>query len=182
MKRRIVWVAVAVCLMVVALSAAAGAEDLQNLARAGVAGATVQVDSCYQLYTPKSINDGERNDKSEVGRWADVAWASFEYEDNHWVEIDWPTAHTFSQVDIYWARDTGKFWRSTEWILQYWDGKAWKDLYHEKLADGTYDVPMDSVKFAPVTTDKIRLFQPVGGGPKNRPDIMWIAEIEAYGK
>ncbi|OUM98297.1 MAG: hypothetical protein BAA04_11985 [Firmicutes bacterium ZCTH02-B6] len=47
------------------------------------AAARVTVDSSFRGYGPAPLNDGRRNDEVEIGRWAEVAWASAETPEDH---------------------------------------------------------------------------------------------------
>ena len=37
-------------------------------------------------------------------------------------------------------------------------------------------------RFPAVETDRIRVHQPLGGGPEGRPNLLWIGEVEVYDK
>ena len=47
-----------------------------------------------------------------------------------------------------------------------------------KAVPGT---PQSVLTFAPVTASRFRLYQPRGGGCPQRPNTLWLAELEAYG-
>ena len=148
-----------------------------NLARS----ARVRVDSSFRGYSPAPLTDGVRNDVPEVGRWAEVAWASAERPSDHWVELRWPEAVTVTQVDIYWALDRGRFFPSRRLVLQAEgpDGE-WQTVWELEWHRAGHTVSRTSITTAPFTTAALRLLQPAGGGPEGRPDLMWIAEIEVY--
>ena len=156
---------------------AAGSGGPPNLARA----ARVRVDSSFRGYSPAPLTDGVRNDVPEVGRWAEVAWASAERPGEHWVELRWPDAVTVTQVDIYWALDRGRFFPSRHLVLQAEgpDG-AWQTVWELEWRQAGHSISRTSVTTAPFTTTALRLWQPAGGGPEGRPDLMWIAVVEVY--
>lgn len=48
-------------------------------------------------------------------------------------------------------------------------------------ADTLIGSPQSVLAFAPVTASRFRLYQPVSGGCRQRPGVLWLAELEAYG-
>ena len=152
--------------------------ELTNLAPS----AQVLVDSTFRGYSAAPLTDGVRHPGSEVGRWAEVAWASAERPGEHWVELRWPQAVSVRRVDVYWALDRGRFFPSRRLVLQVEgpDG-GWQDVWELQWVQVTHAVAATSVTIAPVSTRAVRLLQPAGGGPPGRPDLMWVAEIEVYG-
>jgi hypothetical protein len=36
-------------------------------------------------------------------------------------------------------------------------------------------------EFAPLTTTRVRVFQPAQQGPSNRPFVMWVREVQVFG-
>ncbi|HEY8498261.1 MAG TPA: family 10 glycosylhydrolase, partial [Limnochordales bacterium] len=158
--------------------APAGTPAGPNLARS----AAVEVDSSFRGYSPAPLNDGQRNDVPEVGRWAEVAWASAERPTDHWVELRWPRPQVVTQVDIYWALDRGRFFPSSRLRVEAYlepEGR-WETLWAYE-AEPSNRIARTSITFAPITVGKLRLVQPAGGGPAGRPDLMWVAEVEVYG-
>lgn len=148
-----------------------------NLARS----ARVQVDSSFRGYSPAPLTDGVRNDVSEVGRWAEVAWASAETPGPHWVELVWEQPVTVSRVDVYWALDRGRFLSSRRVRLEALTASGeWEVLWDIESAAPNHRIRRTSITFVPVSTTALRLVQPEGAGPLGRPNLMWIAEIEVY--
>jgi hypothetical protein len=145
------------------------------------AGAKATVDSCFTGYKASPLIDGERNDRSEEGRWDKVAWASQESKTEHWAIITFPKLTSIHQVDIYWAHDRGIYYTSAKYSIQYWKDTQWVDLYTEQNSKS--NTSKSSQAFSPVETEKVRIIQPVEGGsasPVKRENIMWVAEIEIY--
>ncbi|MEW6046203.1 MAG: family 10 glycosylhydrolase [Bacillota bacterium] len=145
--------------------------------------ATVTVDSTFRGYSAAPLNDGQLNDVLELGRWAQVAWASAERPGDHFVELRWAQPQSISQVDVYWALDRGRFFSSSRLRIEVEkaDGGGWETLW-EYTSQPTHRISRTSVTFVPVTARALRLVQPAGGGPLGRPDLMWIAEVEVYGE
>ena len=158
--------------------APAGLPPGANLART----ASVTVDSSFRGYSPDPLNDGLRNDVPEVGRWAEVAWASAERASDHWIELRWATEQTISQVDVYWALDRGRFYPSSQLRVEVWvePEQRWQTVWAYE-AEPSDRIARTSITFVPVTTRALRLYQPAGGGALGRPDLMWVAEVEVYG-
>lgn len=155
-----------------------GPQGVPNLAPE----AEVVVDSSFRGYTPSVLNDGQRNDVSEVGRWAEVAWAAAETEKEHWIELRWHRPVTILQVDIYWAPDRGRYFSSSSLRVEALDvsDDTWHLLW-EYTQQPTHAVARTSATFAPVKATALRLWQPPGGGPKDRPGLMWVSEVEVFG-
>lgn len=146
--------------------------------------ATVTVDSAFSAYPPGTqLNDGELNDKDpEIdSSWGQVAWASQDAQGDHWIEMALAEKSEVTGISIFWARDFGEYKVSSHIILQYWDGENWATIMEVKLPGEDLNVRSTEFTFAPVTTDKVRVLQPSGGGPVYRPNIMWVAEVQVWG-
>ena len=80
---------------------------------------------------------------------------------------------------IYWAFDSGKYTCSREMEIQYFFQGYWKKL-------GVIKTDKDNISKSELVLKKpeigreIRLFQKKGNGPRQRPNIMWISEIEIF--
>lgn len=168
---------VVVLAFVLALSFSAFAAAKTNLALRG----TVEVDSAFSGYSGSVLNDGELNDTNEVGRWAEVAWASQEIPGEHYAEITLAKSSKVSGVSIYWAKDGDNWWMSSNFVVQYWDNGKWADLWEYKSNVETYHIFSTEITFVPVNTNKIRVLQREGGGPVARPNLMWLAEVQVWG-
>ncbi|HEY8486718.1 MAG TPA: hypothetical protein VIL11_04935, partial [Limnochordales bacterium] len=156
----------------------AGPPPQGNLARS----AQVRVDSSYPGYGPGPLNDGVRNDVLEVGRWAEVAWASAERPGEHWIELRWPQAVRVERVDVYWALDRGRYFPSRALRLEFEDEEGrWHTLWEYLMPEAGHDLSRTSFSTRPVATRAVRLVQPDGQGPAGRPLLMWVAEVEVYG-
>jgi hypothetical protein len=106
-----------------------------------------------------------------------TCWASAETPAPHWVELQWPRPVTFSQVFVDWAECWRRYWTSTAYHLQVWQDGTWREV---ASATGNPETACNHHTFPPVTTDRLRLWQPIGGGPAERPNILWLAELEVY--
>ncbi|MBE3576315.1 MAG: discoidin domain-containing protein [Limnochordales bacterium] len=145
-------------------------------------GGVVVTDSNFSGYSAAPLNDGELNDQDENGRWAQVAWASAENpEDEHWIEIQLPGKKKIGGVTIFWARDRGKWWSSSNFVIQYWDGEKWVNIAKYMNDQETFNVYSTAFTFVPVETEKVRILQSPNGGPVARPGLMWVAEVQVWG-
>lgn len=151
----------------------------------------VYSDSNFSGYNPEVTCDGELNDGSEVNRWAEVAWASGETDDEHWLEYELAGKTNIDSIFIWWARDTGVFYYSQDFCIEV-NGKVVYDstipldknplvkevLRKEGDAAG-YQVTEIYFK-EPVNGSTVRIIQFPGGGHPDRPNLMWVAEVEIW--
>ena len=144
------------------------ARRLGNLARR----AQVAVDSSYAGYTPAPLTDGivEPGDR----HWTEQAWASADQRQGHFVRLDFPESVTVRRVVVHWSRDAGVLRTSRRLRLESAEGMLWQA---ENLGKA---VATEILLDAPARTRTLRLVQPAGGGPEERPGIFWIGEIEVF--
>lgn len=150
-------------------------------------GATVTVDSYYSSdyrnNGTAAINDGFI---SETMYWAKRAWASYDekvtgeavHEQDHWVEFDFTEIKDISKVNIYWAFDNGIYYSSSVIIIEKWENGAWVEV--TTVSDISSNSQETFIEFDTVSTQKLRVRQPAGGGAEFRQGIMWVGEIEIY--
>ena len=137
-------------------------------------GATASADSSYSGYSPDVTIDGVW--ETSALHWTKRAWASQDHagEEGHWLEIRFPEARTLSELWIYWAVDNQPVYSSVHYEVQFWTGTAWQTVLAVR------DNPRSTVSqhtWPPTSTDRVRLWQPKGGGPAVRPNIFWISEV-----
>lgn len=137
---------------------------------------SVTVDSFYFGYDWLALNDGVRDGTGLD--WTEAAWASDEGMVPHWAQFDFNEPVTLSEVRIFWAVDGGKYWTSREVTVEGWRPGAagWEVLARHSDPTPTLETKLE---FPAGEFTRIRLFQPPGGGPTERPGIMWIGEVEA---
>jgi hypothetical protein len=81
-------------------------------------------------------------------------------------------------VYVYWGFDRDRYMPSRSVELQVADGVGWRTV--SKLEPGSnYD--RAAFEFAPFVAERVRLFQPAQSGPQNRPFVMWVREVQAFG-
>ena len=106
-----------------------------------------------------------------------TCWASEEIPQVHWVELCWPEPQRLSRVVIDWAECWQRYWTSQAYTLQAWQAGAWQDLVQ---VTGNREAAYTAHSFPALITDRIRLLQPGGGGAPERPNLLWLAEIEVF--
>jgi len=106
-----------------------------------------------------------------------TCWASAEGPEPHWVELRWPEEVAFSQVILDWAECWQRYWTSARYVLQVRQNGAWCDI--QAVVDNR-ETACNRHSFPTLHADGLRVWQPVGGGPLERPHILWLAEIEVY--
>ncbi|MEI6503947.1 MAG: NEW3 domain-containing protein, partial [Armatimonadota bacterium] len=133
-------------------------------------GAQVAVDSVYYAYSEKPVNDGV---VVPTGPFNEGAWAAAEAEQDHWVQLTWPTAQTIGRVQVYWNIEDGVTWTGRQVRVEARVGGQWVKM-SELVPAGP--APVTTLLLTPVTTTALRLVQPKGMGPEKRPNIMWVRE------
>ncbi len=161
-----------VAVLALAVSAACAPENL-----AISKDCRVTTDSSYAGYSPEVLNDGIQTVAGN--EWTLAGWASAENTDDHYVELAWPAAQDISEVVIYWCRDAGRFRASTRYLIQAREEEQWRTVAEGRNEEA---VAFSAHSFDPVRTRAIRILQPSGSGPAGRSNLMWVAEVEAYGK
>jgi hypothetical protein len=133
-------------------------------------------------YPAASVIDGDRTGLAweHGGGWNDATAGV--YPD--WLEIDFPTAKTISEVDVYSLQDnysnpvqptdtqTFSLYGVTDFDLRYWNGTAWANV---TAIVGNTNVKR-SITFAALTTSKIRIV--VNNALANYSRLV---EVEAWG-
>ncbi len=141
-------------------------------------GAKVKCDSAFAGYNPVKLIDGFTNDKRLP--WKDAAWASLDLYVDHWIIVTLPKPVKVKKVKIYWAYDNGRYYNSKKVEIQYFFQGYWKKL--GEITTEKENTPVSVLNIEkPEIARQIRIYQKKGDGPKIRPNIMWIAEVEIYG-
>jgi hypothetical protein len=132
------------------------------------------VSGSYSGYTATTITDGVNDPYGG----ASSTWASDESPSlPHWVEIDMGVTRTVDRVAVCWAwnefRDA--WMTSQQYKIQAWNGSSYVDL--ATVTDPTAGA-VTVRSFAPVYTDRIRIWQPANAGPPEYTSVMWLSELE----
>ena len=130
----------------------------------------------YQL-TPVVDGIKQRKDLSPQ----EAAWASAEDDTAHGIEIQLSQPQRGGRFQVTWAYDTNgpesvRWWFSRDYVIQVKDktGDEWKtavEVKNNQSIVGCYPLPETSFSF-------VRIFQSAGGGHPQRPNLMWVGQLE----
>ena len=143
-------------------------------------GARVRVDSSFDGYTAKPLNDGV-TDVREIRamRYNGGNWVSEESPEPHWVEMDFGRATRVTAVYVFWGFDKERYMPSRRVELQASDGAgAWRTVSSLEPGD---NFDRAAFEFQPFEAKAVRVFQPAQSGPSNRPFVMWLRELQVFG-
>ncbi len=138
-------------------------------------GAVIRVSSSFPGYSTEPLNDGIRQSKDLY--WALAAWASQETEAEHWVEVEFTESAPLDTIRICWAFMDPTYAAPQFYKIYGWFSNQWNELlfYQNHQTNREMDVfKIDS----PIPMEKIKIVQPPANGPVERPNLLWIAEIE----
>ncbi len=138
-------------------------------------GGTPAADSLYAQYRLEPLNDGlQMLAGTDFTR---RATATGESEEPHWVQVTFPGERPLSCVVIYWAVEGDAVFSSRRFEVQALLGEQWVPVAQ---VDEPEPVFVSMVRFDEVSATAVRVVQPPGGGPAQRPNLMWVSEVEAY--
>jgi serine/threonine protein kinase len=149
-------------------------------ASVGLLETAVKVDSSYDSYNTKPINDGV-TDVRQIGamRYNVGNWVSAESPVEHWVELELKRPARVTAVYVYWGFDRGRYMPSRRIELQAPDGQGgWRTVSTLESGENFDRAAFD---FEPLNVERIRVVQPAQAGPTNRPFVMWLREVQAFG-
>jgi len=138
-------------------------------------GTIVVVDSNFEGYGPDPLTDGGVNPRD--ADWSRAAWASSEGEAPHWVELRFPQPVPVRQVRVWWALDGGRLHASTQVEVQVKQGAAWVCAEEQEARPGEQPgLTVITLPGQPLSA--LRICQLAHGGSTDRPDLMWVTEVE----
>lgn len=142
--------------------------------------ADVRVDSSYDGYNAAPLSDGVV-DVRLIGkmRYNRGNWVSEESPGEHWIEMDFGGAARVASLYVYWGFDRDRYMpsRRVELRAAGEDGN-WRTV--AQLEPGNnYD--RAAFEFEPFVANRLRVVQPPQQGPSNRPFVMWVREVQAFG-
>ena len=141
-------------------------------------GTTSKADSHFRTYDEtRPVHDGNTH-AGDAHCLNDVSWASAETPTPHWFELTFSGPRNVCKVNVWWAFFKGAHHTSTNCQVQAWVDGGWKTVATLKR---NKPEAVSVATFKPVRTQKLRLYQPKGGGSAARPDLMWLAEIKVGG-
>jgi hypothetical protein len=142
--------------------------------------ASVKVDSSFDGYNERPLADGV-TDVREIRamRYNRGNWVSAESPAPHWVELDFGRATRVTAVYVYWGFDKERYMPSRRVELQSEDGAGgWRTVSTLEAGD---NIDRAAFEFEPFEAKAIRVLQPAQAGPSNRPFVMWLREVQAFG-
>jgi tRNA A-37 threonylcarbamoyl transferase component Bud32 len=142
--------------------------------------ARVSVDSSFDGYGEGPLSDGVTDVREIRGmRYNRGNWVSAESPAPHWVELDFGRAARVTAVYVYWGFDKDRYMPSRRVELQAPDGAGgWRTVSTLEAGD---NFDRAAFEFEPFETRSLRVLQPAQSGPSNRPFVMWLREVQAFG-
>ena len=143
-------------------------------------GARVVVDSSFDGYNTRPLTDGV-TDVREIAakRYNQGNWVSAESPEPHWIELDFRGPRRVTAVYVFWGFDRDRYMPSRRVELQAPDGAGGWRTVSTVEPGGNFD--RVAFEFRPFVAERVRLFQPAQAGPQNRPFVMWVREVQAFG-
>jgi hypothetical protein len=140
---------------------------------------SVAVDSSYDGYTHAPLTDGEWDVRRiSAMKYNEGNWASAETPQPHWIELSFDKPTRVAAVYLYWGFDRNRFMPSRQVELQTASGEGqWQTI---SMMGPDKDHDRMAFELAPITTSRVRIFQPTRQGPPNRPFIMWVREVKVF--
>jgi hypothetical protein len=136
------------------------------------AGTVVVPSGCYGGYGVAAVVDGIADRESLY--WSKAAWASAEDGEEAWIEFRFPRPLASGKLRIQWALDGGKLYASTRYRVEVLQADAW--ILVERVQANSEAATDHVLPDRPY--DAIRILQTPSGGSTQRPNLMWIAQIE----
>lgn len=141
-------------------------------------GATIAVDSALDGYeSPVALNDGAARLPGHACL-NDVSWASAEMPGDHWIEVDFGRPRLLREVVVHWSPYRGICHAARRARVQVPAGGEWVELETKRI-DGSSRSCQSIFRFVPTRLERLRVCQRSGGGPAERPNLMWVIEVEA---
>ncbi|OGC91155.1 MAG: hypothetical protein A2W25_10220 [candidate division Zixibacteria bacterium RBG_16_53_22] len=142
-------------------------------------GVPTTVCGSYSGYNPARINDGVINPRGGTS----TTWASDSDSTNpHWIEFTFPGLRQVRRARVLWAwNGSNSSWMcSQQYIIQHWDANSGSYVNTAVVNNSSAD-SITMTDFTPVTTNRIRYWQPANMGPVTYRRITWLTELELYG-
>jgi len=142
------------------------------------AGAQLSADSYFEGYPNLApLQDGKTKLPGDHCL-NDISWASAETPEPHWMEVDFGQPRRITRVILCWAYFGGAYHTARQFEVQVPDGDGWRTVWSTPPG-GLEPRKFTTAQWGYAITRKIRVYQPAGGGPGIRPNLMWLAEIMA---
>jgi len=134
----------------------------------------ITVDSSYSGNNPDVIDDEVIDAYGEEA----TTWASDESTEPHWVVIDFVDAREIGEVTVWWANNPYQdaLMTSQHVDVEYWDGSNYQTA--ATISHGQEYLESSTVTFTPVSTSRLRLWQPANMGSFDYDSIIWLTEVD----
>lgn len=139
-------------------------------------GGAVTVCESFSGYSAAELTDGNLDGTGTTS----TTWSSEELTGHdHWAYVTLPSGTQVNRVRVYWAWNAVRSaWMTSSLLrVQRWDGTQFVDI--TSLTDPTPG-EYTEVSFSTVTSTRIRILQPSGEGAPTYPNVLWLAELQAY--
>jgi len=138
-------------------------------------GGEPSADSLYPQYRLEPLNDGLQ---MHVGdNFVRRATVTEESDEPHWVQVSFPGERPVSRAVVYWAGEDDAAYSARRFEVHALVGDQWLPVAEVDEPDPVF---VSMVGFDEVQATAVRIGQPSGGGSAQRPDLMWVSEVEAY--
>jgi hypothetical protein len=140
-------------------------------------GVTPSVSSSYSGYSVTPITDGIIAPRGGTA----TTWASTESATSpHWVEFNFGHQVLANRIIVRWAYNAVRsaFMCSRQYYIQYDSSGTFvnRTIVNNSTADS-----VTITDFAPISTTRIRYYQPANMGSALYPTVAWLTEMEIYG-
>ncbi|MET0625466.1 MAG: protein kinase, partial [Pyrinomonadaceae bacterium] len=141
---------------------------------------SVRVDSSYDSYNARPLTDGVTDVREIAAKRYNLGnWVSAESPEPHWIELDFGRPERVTAVYVFWGFDKERYMPSRRVELQTPDGAGGWRTVSTLEPGGNFD--RTAFEFQPFVAERVRLHQPAQAGPQNRPFVMWVREVQAFG-
>ena len=106
-----------------------------------------------------------------------TAWASADSPVAHWVRLHWPLPITVQRIVLHWPEWRRHYRCSRCYRLEARSGDLWVEL--AAVVDNP-ERPWTVHDIAPTELTELRVVQERGGGFRDHPDRLWLAQIEVF--
>ncbi len=128
---------------------------------------TVETSVSRADYSSDALKDGQIDRRLP---WKIAAWASIEDSEDKFITFNLSHRTTLSRAIIYWEAVSRKI------TVEVSDGGPWKVVAEVKPDSDVTDINLSKAG----EISRIRFTQKSGDGPEDRPDIMWVREVELF--
>jgi hypothetical protein len=137
------------------------------------AGTRIEPSSCFLGYSVAAIVDGIKD--RQTLSWSKAAWASAEDAgQSQQLEFSFPGSITGGNLLITFAFDNGQ-WRTSRQLRCEVKASSTSEWVSVPV---TIDAHSARCTLPPTAISQLRLVQEAGQGSSDRPDLMWIAQVE----